>query len=65
VARWRHAQALARTLAARPDLIVARGPLTRDDRKALREHDLADAEAAIDALVAGSSTGAAPVRQEP
>ena len=31
VARWRRAQALARTLEARPDLIVGRGGLTDDD----------------------------------
>ena len=29
IARWRHAQALHRTLARRPDLIAARGGLTR------------------------------------
>ncbi len=37
VARWRHAQALHRTIAARPDLIDARGGLTDDDRALLEE----------------------------
>ncbi len=38
VARWRRAQALARTLAQRPDLIEARGGLTRDEVRLLTEH---------------------------
>ena len=37
VARWRHAKALERTVAARPDLIEARGGLSEDDRAALAE----------------------------
>jgi len=37
VARWRHAQALHRTLTARPDLIDARGGLTDDERALLEE----------------------------
>ena len=37
VARWRRAQALARTLAQRPDLIEARGGLTDEDRRLLEE----------------------------
>jgi tRNA (guanine37-N1)-methyltransferase len=41
VARWRRAQALARTLARRPDLIEARGGLTDDERALLVEFDLA------------------------
>ncbi|MBX3314872.1 MAG: tRNA (guanosine(37)-N1)-methyltransferase TrmD [Actinobacteria bacterium] len=40
VARWRRAQALARTVARRPDLIEARGGLTDDDRALLAEFDL-------------------------
>lgn len=40
VARWRRAQALARTLRHRPDLIEARGGLTEADRALLVEHDL-------------------------
>ena len=60
VARWRHAQSLVRTLHARPDLLVARGPLTKADRLALREHDESAAEAAIDALVAASRPAGAP-----
>ena len=36
IARWRHAQALHRTIAARPDLIEARGGV-RDDERALLE----------------------------
>jgi tRNA (guanine37-N1)-methyltransferase len=37
VARWRHAQALHRTLTVRPDLIDARGGLTDDERALLEE----------------------------
>ncbi len=37
VARWRRAQALRRTLAARPDLVEARGGLTDSDRQVLDE----------------------------
>lgn len=37
VARWKHAQALHRTLRYRPDLIEARGGLTEDDRRLLEE----------------------------
>lgn len=37
VARWRHAQALHRTIAARPDLIAARGGITDDERVLLEE----------------------------
>jgi len=37
VARWRHAQALHRTLRYRPDLIEARGGLSDDDRRLLEE----------------------------
>lgn len=37
VARWRHAQALHRTLAARPDLIEARGGISDDERALLEE----------------------------
>jgi tRNA (guanine37-N1)-methyltransferase len=40
VARWRRAQALARTLADRPDLIEARGGLSPDDRHLLDEFGL-------------------------
>jgi tRNA (guanine37-N1)-methyltransferase len=40
VDRWRHAQALARTLARRPDLIAARGGLSDGDRALLREWGL-------------------------
>ena len=37
VARWRRAQALRRTIEARPDLIEARGGLADDDRALLEE----------------------------
>jgi tRNA (guanine37-N1)-methyltransferase len=37
IARWRHAQALHRTVAARPDLVEARGGLTDDERGLLEE----------------------------
>ncbi len=40
VARWRRAQALARTIRLRPELIEARGGLTDDDRRLLVEFDL-------------------------
>lgn len=39
VARWRQAQALARTIERRPDLIEERGGLTADDQKLLREFE--------------------------
>lgn len=39
VERWRRAQALARTIAHRPDLIEARGGLTDEDRRLLAELD--------------------------
>ncbi len=37
VARWRRAQALARTIARRPDLIAARGGLTDDEARLLEQ----------------------------
>jgi tRNA (guanine37-N1)-methyltransferase len=40
VARWRRAQALARTARDRPDLLAARGGLAPDDRALLDEFDL-------------------------
>jgi tRNA (guanine37-N1)-methyltransferase len=40
VARWRKAQALARTLSRRPDLIAARGGLSDEDRALLAEFGL-------------------------
>jgi tRNA (guanine37-N1)-methyltransferase len=42
VARWRRAQALARTLRHRPDLVTARGGLSDDERELLAEHGLSD-----------------------
>jgi tRNA (guanine37-N1)-methyltransferase len=39
IARWRRAQALHRTLRDRPDLVVARGGLTEDERRLLEEFD--------------------------
>lgn len=38
VAAWRHAQALHRTLAVRPDLIAARGGLTPDEQALVDAH---------------------------
>jgi tRNA (guanine37-N1)-methyltransferase len=38
IARWRRAQALARTLARRPDLIERRGGLTDEEVRLLQEH---------------------------
>jgi tRNA (guanine37-N1)-methyltransferase len=40
VARWRRAQALARTQVRRPDLIAARGGLAQEDRALLAEFGL-------------------------
>lgn len=40
IARWRRAQALARTLRHRPDLIERRGGLTGDDRRLLADHGI-------------------------
>ena len=40
VARWRRAQALARTREHRPDLLDARGGLTEEEQKLLTEFDL-------------------------
>ena len=40
IARWRRAQALARTVAQRPDLVEARGGLTTADRALLEEFGL-------------------------
>jgi tRNA (guanine37-N1)-methyltransferase len=37
IARWRHAQALHRTLRYRPDLVEAAGGLSEDDRRLLEE----------------------------
>ena len=38
IARWRHAAALARTQASRPDLIEHRGGLSDDEVRVLQEH---------------------------
>ena len=46
VARWRHAQALARTASSRPDLLAAR-PLTAEDEAALAEFDLLEQVASL------------------
>jgi tRNA (guanine37-N1)-methyltransferase len=40
IRRWRRAQALARTIARRPDLIAARGGLTSEDDRLLAEFGL-------------------------
>ena len=45
VARWRRAQALRRTAARRPDLLVARGGLTEADERLLAEFPEPDAPA--------------------
>ena len=37
IERWRHAQALHRTIAARPDLIERRGGLNTDEKRLLEE----------------------------
>jgi len=38
IARWRRAQSLVRTMQRRPDLIEARGGLSREERELLAEH---------------------------
>ncbi|MEO8692577.1 MAG: tRNA (guanosine(37)-N1)-methyltransferase TrmD [Acidimicrobiales bacterium] len=40
VGRWRRAQALARTAQRRPDLLAARGGVSDEERRLLREFDL-------------------------
>jgi tRNA (guanine37-N1)-methyltransferase len=50
VARWRRAQALARTRERRPDLLAARGGLSASDRALLAEFGLAVVEGASDPL---------------
>jgi tRNA (guanine37-N1)-methyltransferase len=40
VGRWRRAQALARTRRRRPDLVEARGGISADEQRLLREFDL-------------------------
>jgi tRNA (guanine37-N1)-methyltransferase len=42
VARWRHAQALRRTLDRRPDLVERRGGLDENDRRLLHEFGLGE-----------------------
>ena len=42
VARWRRAEALARTVARRPDLVAARGGLTNDEVRLLADHGYPD-----------------------
>jgi tRNA (guanine37-N1)-methyltransferase len=42
IARWRMAQALARTRDRRPDLLAARGGLSVEERRLLAEWDLSD-----------------------
>ena len=43
VADWRRAQALARTIERRPDLIEARGGLSQAERRLLIDHDMGEA----------------------
>jgi tRNA (guanine37-N1)-methyltransferase len=40
VSRWRRAQALSRTRLRRPDLVEARGGISDDELRLLREFDL-------------------------
>jgi tRNA (guanine37-N1)-methyltransferase len=42
IARWRHAQALHRTAARRPDLLDARGGLSDEERDLMAEHPPVD-----------------------
>jgi tRNA (guanine37-N1)-methyltransferase len=56
IARWHHAQAVARTAVHRPDLLVGRPPLTRAEVRALEEFGLlAVVEAAIGAAGRGDA----------
>jgi tRNA (guanine37-N1)-methyltransferase len=48
VARWRRAMALARTAAARPDLLAARGGLSDEERRLLDDHGLWPPPVALD-----------------
>ncbi|HXH56708.1 tRNA (guanosine(37)-N1)-methyltransferase TrmD [Iamia sp.] len=48
IARWRHAQALHRTVALRPDLIAARGGLSAAEAEALAEFPAAEGVAGPD-----------------
>jgi tRNA (guanine37-N1)-methyltransferase len=50
VARWRRAQAIARTVALRPDLVAARGGLSPEDRRLLDELRAAGSAAPADPL---------------
>lgn len=57
VENWRFAQALARTLRHRPDLIDARGGLTDDERKLMRRFELDP-----DQIEAARASGSEPRR---
>ena len=46
IARWRRAQALARTLERRPDLVEARGGLTPEEMRLLEGHGYPEASPA-------------------
>ena len=52
--RWRRAQALARTIERRPDLVEARGGLTDADRALLAELDAPDSRGGAGSTVDGS-----------
>lgn len=57
VAAWRRAQALARTVARRPDLVAARGGLTPAERRLLGDHGLGpdpDPDGALDGATAAA-----------
>ncbi|HSL59783.1 MAG TPA: tRNA (guanosine(37)-N1)-methyltransferase TrmD [Acidimicrobiales bacterium] len=56
VARWRRAQALARTARHRPDLVAARGGLDAADRAVLAEFGLDDEPAVAAALERAGAT---------
>lgn len=53
VARWRRAQALARTLSVRPDLVDARGGLSPEERRLLDDHGLLEGALERGALEVG------------
>ncbi|MBO0746791.1 MAG: tRNA (guanosine(37)-N1)-methyltransferase TrmD [Acidimicrobiaceae bacterium] len=56
VARWRHAQALARTLARRPDLIAARGGLSHEEAALVASVD----PSLVERLHSNPPTGGSP-----
>ncbi len=61
VAAWRRAQSLARTAERRPDLIEARGGLSRAERELMADHGLHGALALLDERRAGAPASASGI----